>query len=165
MFFLYTYAFMNCGTSGFLETEREGLLGKIIKYLDNASNSLIEYHFTPTDKQIRTNLNLYFCDNELRTIFNQVHTCSIFEKSIINHIFLTDWKIRQIYYYLQTWKNVYFNGENMDNFLGGLLKKIRIRRKHTLQRIAFKWREKLPLELIRKLSEFMDSPDKNYFIT
>jgi hypothetical protein len=115
---------------GFNESERKGLIGKIINYFDIGSPSFepaSQWGYNAMEK--KQILLEYFKIEELKLIYNKINECenkTTFEK--INP-FLTNDKIEKIYNYLLSWKNSYWDGGDMSNFLCGMLGKIRERTK------------------------------------
>lgn len=114
--------------SGFDESERKGLIGKIINYFDSGDSHLApENGWDYTAKEKKQILEEYFKIKELKQIYNKINEClpkTIFEK--INPLF-SDNKIEKVYNYLALWKSSYWNGEDMSGFLCGTLGKMRVR--------------------------------------
>lgn len=115
---------------GFNENERKGLIGKIINYFDNGNASLQPANGMGFSAREKKQILLgYFTIEELKQIYNKINECeykTIFEK--INP-FLTNDKIEKIFDYLLSWKNTYWGGRDMSDFLCGMLGKIRVRTK------------------------------------
>ena len=156
--------------SGFTESERKGLLGKVINYLDNANmnlysnDGLIGY----STADYRSQLLTYFTNKELKMILIKIKECE--PSSYVDYInifrnTLTDHNINKIWYYLNSWRSAYWNGNNMNNFLCGFLGNLRRHRESTIDLTSrtLHERNQIPLELIRKTSSYLDDGDKASF--
>lgn len=114
---------------GFTESERRGLLGKVISILDNGID-MTSYEIKPYDdgldyypSDIKKAITNLFTKSEFVMIINKINQCN--PNTFINHSFQNEGNCVKLYNYLQLWRTKYWNGEDMSDFLCGMIGNIR----------------------------------------
>lgn len=115
----------------FTETERKGLLGKIIKYFNTKQSfGYRGLHHSSPDFTMKT-LEKSFTRKELNIMYEKMMECEE-PHSVIESIPFTYFKKERILDYLTKWRVKYFRYEDMSEFLCGLVGNIRRRRQEAV---------------------------------
>ena len=116
----------------FTETEKRGLLGKIISFFDIRTYYLrdgVEYNRQDfTIKRLKT----YFTPDELKFIYKKIMECEKPHFIVEKIPLLTPFRIYRIFEYLDDWRSEYFKNKDMSGFLCGAVGNIRRRREQTV---------------------------------
>lgn len=112
---------------GFRENERRGFLGKIISILDNGIDmsqyNIDIYIGRYKNADIKKAITDMFTKKEFVMIINKINQCN--PNTFMNHSFQNEGNCVKIYDYLTLWRRNYFDGQDMTNFLCGMIGDIR----------------------------------------
>lgn len=142
---------------------KDSLLGKITHYFDIGSSTKTPkngWFFSNTEK--KEILSEHFNNTELKQIYNKINECEkITTTERINPFFTND-KIAKVYDYLNIWKSKYWEYQNMENFLCGLLGKIKTRTKQTQLNAINSIAVKTNNDISNKVKEYVGIGGRRY---
>lgn len=114
----------------FTETERRGLLGKVISILDHGFD-MTDVEDTVDVKRLITET---FTKKEFKMVINKINECE--PNTFINHSMQNEGNCMKLFRYMRRWRLRYWNGEDMSGFMCGMIGNIRKKREKTINKFV-----------------------------